>query len=254
MSGSSGNSIYIEDRDTRILIDAGLSLRALEKCLKEIGRSARELSAVVLTHEHSDHTKGIYQLAIRTSVPIMGLRETLHGLLAKMPDVMPDRFTAFASGSATYNIGGLSVSTFNVSHDVPCIGFRVEGEATVAIATDLGHVDDEVMDGLSGADFVIIECNHDVQMLSEGFYPAYLKRRILSNEGHLSNEACARTVCRLVSSGCKHFVLAHMSESNNLPRFAVNAVCGALSEMGIKPGEVTVDVAPRYEMSRMFEV
>lgn len=253
-SGSSGNSVYIEQGDTRLLIDAGISLRAIETALKQLGTSAKLLTGVLVTHEHSDHTRGLYQLALRTGVPIYGSMDTVRAVLSSMPDMMPDRFTVFASGRGPYRIGELTVTTFPTSHDVPCLGYRIEGESTVAVATDLGRMDSAVYDGLAGADFVIIECNHDVEMLRCGSYPPYLKRRILSDEGHLSNECCAAAVCRLVGTGCRHFVLMHLSESNNHPRLALEAVCGNLIQEGIHPGQVTVDVAPRYEMSRVFEL
>ncbi len=253
-SGSSGNSVYIEEGGTRLLIDAGISLKAIETALKTLGTSAKLLTGVLITHEHSDHTRGLYQLAMRTGVPIYGGVDTVRAVLASMSDMMPDRFTVFAAGRGPYRIGNFSVTTFPTSHDVPCLGYRIEGESTVAIATDLGRMDDIVYEGLAGADFVIIECNHDVEMLRYGRYPAYLKRRILSDVGHLSNECCAMAVCRLVETGCRHFVLGHLSESNNHPRLALEAVCGNLLGKGLRPGQVTVDVAPRYEMSRMFEL
>ncbi|HWQ50933.1 MAG TPA: MBL fold metallo-hydrolase [Terriglobales bacterium] len=253
-SGSSGNSVYIEQGDTRLLIDAGISLRAIETALRRLGTCAKLLTGVLVTHEHSDHTKGLYQLAMRTGVPIYGGRDTVRAVLCAMPDMMPDRFTVFAAGPGPYRIGEFTVTAFPTSHDVPCLGYRVEGEATVAVATDLGRMDEVVYAGLAGADFVVLECNHDVEMLRCGSYPPYLKRRILSEEGHLSNECCAAAVCRLVETGCRHFVLGHLSESNNHPRLALEAVCGNLLDKGVRPGQVTVDVAPRYEMSRVFEL
>ena len=246
--------MYIEDGDTRILIDAGISLRAIETALQALGTSARLLSGILITHEHSDHTKGLYQLALRTGVPIYGEVITLRNILAAMQDIMPDRFTAFAAGVGPYGIGDFRVTVFPTSHDVPCVGYRVEGTATVALATDLGQMEEAVYEGLAGADFVILECNHDEEMLKMGSYPIYLKRRILSDCGHLSNASCAKAVCRLIQSGCRHFVLGHLSASNNLPSLALGAVCGALIQSGVRPGEVTVDVAPRFEMSRVFEL
>ncbi|MBQ3076888.1 MAG: MBL fold metallo-hydrolase [Clostridia bacterium] len=253
VSGSSGNALYLEEGDTRLLIDIGLSLRELTRRLAELGQKPASLTGLLLTHEHGDHVKGLAQFAARTGVPIYGSRETLIALCAKLGTVMPDRFTAF-TGPGPFRLGGLSVTPFAVPHDVPCLGYRIEGEsATFALATDIGCVTDAIRAGLRGADFVLVESNHDVEMLMGGPYPAHLKRRILSQEGHLSNEDCGALCCELLERGTRHFVLGHLSASNNLPRLAIAAVCGALLERGARPGEVTVDVAPRFETGPLFE-
>jgi phosphoribosyl 1,2-cyclic phosphodiesterase len=252
VSGSSGNAVYVEEGSSRLLIDAGISFRELSRRLKELGTSPAALSGLLLTHEHSDHTKGLAQFARSTGVPIFGERATLLSLCVKLGTVMPDRFTAF-SGQGPFQIAGFQVQPFSVPHDVPCLGFRIEGvSGCFAMATDLGYVTKTVLDGLRGADFALVESNHDVDMLIGGPYPPYLKRRILSDEGHLSNEACGELCCRLVQQGCEHFLLGHLSSVNNLPRLAIEAVCGRLLEMGVRPGEVTVDVAPRLESSPIF--
>ena len=122
-----------------------------------------------------------------------------------------------------------------------------------AMATDIGYAADSIRRGLQGADFVLVEANHDLEMLMGGSYPVYLKRRIASDEGHLSNEDCGGLCLDLVQTGCEHFLLGHLSSNNNLPSLAVQAVCGTLMQAGIRPGEVTVDVAPRLERSPLFE-
>ena len=121
------------------------------------------------------------------------------------------------------------------------------------MATDIGYAADSIRRGLQGADFVLVEANHDLEMLMGGPYPVYLKRRIASDEGHLSNEDCGGLCLDLVQTGCEHFLLGHLSSNNNLPSLAVQAVCGTLMQAGIRPGEVTVDVAPRLERSPLFE-
>ena len=245
VSGSSGNAVYLSEGGCHLLIDAGLSYRELTRQLGELG--------ILLTHEHSDHVKGLAQFAMRTGVPIYGSRETLMAVCTKLGSVMPDRFTAF-SGRGPFEIGALSVTPFAVPHDVPCLGYRVEGESgCFAMATDIGYAADSIRRGLQGADFVLVEANHDLEMLMGGPYPVYLKRRIASDEGHLSNEDCGGLCLDLVQTGCEHFLLGHLSSNNNLPSLAVQAVCGTLMQAGIRPGEVTVDVAPRLERSPLFE-
>lgn len=277
VSGSSGNCVYVNEGDRHLLVDIGLSLRALTAQLAELGLKPHELSGLLLTHEHGDHTKGLYQFALRTGVPIYGARETLMGILARKEGILPDRLTAFSSeglgqtpggnsggrigqapgeshGGRSYEIGGFSVRPFEVPHDVPCLGYRIEGQSgALGIATDMGHLAPSVLEGLSGVDFALIEANHDVDMLRFGGYPAVLKRRILSDRGHLCNQDCGELACLLMDSGCRHFLLGHLSHNNNLPSLAVEAVCGALAARGARPGQITVDVAPRFEPSALFE-
>ena len=253
ISGSSGNAVYLNEGTCHLLIDAGLSYRELTRQLGALGIRPSDLSGLLLTHEHSDHVKGLAQFAMRTGVPIYAGRDTLVAVCAKLGSVMPDRFTAF-SGGGPFEIGGFSITPFDVPHDVPCLGYRVEGESgCFAMATDIGHTTDSVKEGLKGADFVMVESNHDIGMLMGGPYPPYLKRRIASEEGHLSNEDCGALCCEMVQTGCEHFLLGHLSSNNNLPRLAIQAVCGALTQAGIRPGEATVDVAPRLERSPIFE-
>lgn len=253
VSGSSGNAVYLSEGGCHLLIDAGLSYRELTRQLGELGIRPSDLSGLLLTHEHSDHVKGLAQFAMHTGVPIYGSRETLMAVCTKLGSVMPDRFTAF-SGRGPFEIGALSVTPFAVPHDVPCLGYRVEGESgCFAMATDIGYAADSIRRGLQGADFVLVEANHDLEMLMGGPYPVYLKRRIASDEGHLSNEDCGGLCLDLVQTGCEHFLLGHLSSNNNLPSLAVQAVCGTLMQAGIRPGEVTVDVAPRLERSPLFE-
>jgi len=147
-SGSKGNCHALSDGDRTLLVDAGISLLQIRQRLEALGWAADGVRALALTHEHSDHTRGLYQLALRTGVPIYGGMDTVRAIIASMQDMMPDRFTVFASGSGPYRIGELTVTTFPTSHDVPCIGYRVEGEATVAVATDLGRMDTGVYEGL----------------------------------------------------------------------------------------------------------
>lgn len=252
-SGSSGNSSVVRCGAQYLIVDMGKGVRTTTAALKSLGLAVSDCAGILVTHEHSDHVKGLAQFAMRTGVPIYGSRETLMAVCTKLGSVMPDRFTAF-SGRGPFEIGALSVTPFAVPHDVPCLGYRVEGESgCFAMATDIGYAADSIRRGLQGADFVLVEANHDLEMLMGGPYPVYLKRRIASDEGHLSNEDCGGLCLDLVQTGCEHFLLGHLSSNNNLPSLAVQAVCGTLMQAGIRPGEVTVDVAPRLERSPLFE-
>jgi len=251
-SGSNGNAVYIQEGSTHLLVDAGISLRALRNALADLGVAIAQLGGLLVTHAHEDHVRGVEMLAKHTDVPIFGSRHALLELLANDPDLPAERLTVF-SGSGVYDIGEVAVTPFTVSHDAHCYGYRIEGEsAAFGVATDMGCVTEEVEQALSGVDFALIEANHDVEMVRTGPYPPFLKQRVLSAHGHLSNDDCAALACRLLHSGCRHFLLGHLSEQNNLPTLAASAVCGALSAAGAHPGDATVDVAPRRARSEMF--
>ncbi len=254
VSGSSGNCIYIESEKTRVLIDAGISARQIEAQLSKIGTSLKEIDAVLITHEHIDHIRGIPTIASRHGMPILGCRDVMTALSYKAADILPDRFAAF--DLPDFSVGDLCFSAFDVPHDsAGCVGYVVEcGESKIAIVTDIGHISENTYEKIKGATCVVIESNYDEMLLRTGRYPAILKKRVASGHGHLSNRNCAETVARLAKDGTKHFILFHLSENNNTPALALSAVCGGLTAAGFSAGEVTVNVAPRYDISGVFGV
>ncbi|MBC8536924.1 MBL fold metallo-hydrolase [Feifania hominis] len=254
-SGSSGNATLVSHQNTHILIDAGLSFRALKTSLAKLGLEPRDLTALFLTHEHSDHVRGVPAIAEKTAVPIYGRRASLEAVVLASGTIMPDRLTALA-GDGNFEAGELYVHPFETPHDsAACVGYSIfspDGRK-LSLVTDLGCVTETVAKNLHNSDFVLIESNYDEQMLRTGRYPPYLKRRIASDSGHLSNAACAEVVESLVCGGTEHFVLVHLSDKNNLPKLALETTCRRLMSRGVRPGEVTVDIAPRFEMSRPFD-
>lgn len=222
-SSSKGNSVYVAFGGDSLLIDAGISCRKIEAALKEIGADIRTLGAVVVTHEHSDHIAGLPTLSKKYGVPIhmteASAREMLHSPkylpTADLITVHPPLFEL--------KVGEISVKSFVTPHDSVCsVGYRIEaGGSTLALATDIGHVTDGIERALTGAETVILESNHDENMLLVGSYPYDLKRRILSDRGHLSNENASDFARRLALSGTKRIVLAHLSPENNIPELAL---------------------------------
>lgn len=235
-SGSSGNSTLISDGRTHVLIDMGISLRQLGSCLSRFALTPGDLSAVLVTHEHNDHVKGLEVLCRRTAVPVYASQGTYFALGAGVKS----RVTPFNTGGA-FGLGGLWVDTFKTPHDsADSCGFRIEGKGlSVGYMTDSGHVPPHALDALSGASHIVLESNHDVPMLRKGPYPAFLKKRILSPDGHLSNADAAQAAAYLAKLSTKSFTLAHLSRENNLPGLAFEAVTAALAETG-----VSVQVAP----------
>ncbi len=245
-SGSSGNCTYVESESGGILIDAGVSLRRIEQGLKSVGSDITRVCAVFLTHEHSDHIRALPQLFKKYQMPVFATPGTVEGACAALGDAVKlSDFTMLETGRQA-KAAGMTVSSFATSHDSrESVGYRIrlpDGE-NAAVATDLGFVDDAVLQGVRGCRMVMIESNHDTAMLQNGRYPVYLKRRILSAMGHLSNRDCAAVLPELAGSGTRHVVLAHLSKDNNSPELAVEAATKALCAAGAQ--DVSVEAAPR---------
>lgn len=243
-SGSRGNSAFIKIGDTAILIDAGRNARALCGALSAIGERAENVSAVFITHEHSDHIAALELLSKKNEFPIFMTRQSAQKIEEDSPirRKLVEREIIFSE-----EINGIKISSFRTSHDsLMSVGYRIEffdeeGEHAIGYATDTGYVSNEVREGLLGCEAVVIECNHDVDMLMTGPYPSHLKTRVASNRGHLSNEACAEFACELVQNGTRAIMLAHLSQENNEPELAFDVVSSAVSGY-----DVSIAVAQQY--------
>jgi len=257
-SGSSGNSAFFAAGRTKILIDAGLSGRAIEQALAMRGANPRELSAIFVTHEHSDHIQGAGVLSRRYDVPLYMTAGTWgyvshYKALGKLAE--KNRVTALPGVPVV--LADMAVTPFSVPHDAnDPVGYVVEcGGRKIAIATDFGHASPETAGHFFGADVIIIESNHDLNMLNNGPYPAHLKRRILSNTGHLSNVACGRLLADIYSPKTRHIFLAHLSADNNHPALAFQTVHDIMTAGGINVGgDVGLYVAERHRPSVMMEI
>lgn len=251
-SGSRGNSIYISDGTTSLLIDCGLTFSNLKTRAESAQIELNTLSAVLVTHEHCDHTAGLGQLSTRYGLEIFA-HAYVHNAIRKTQEIINRRII---ENSRPFEIGTLKVSPFKTPHDsVFSLGYRIEdGEgSSFAYATDLGTVTDNVIKGLSGASAVLLESNHDVNMLKNGKYPEYLKRRIMSPTGHLSNGACARTILELADQGTKTIILGHISQQNNLYELAEETSVSALAAVrGEK--EIRLVVAYQDETTKVLEI
>ena len=228
-SGSKGNAIFVELDGTRLLIDAGIGVRRVAREMGELSVTPESLDAVFITHEHSDHVKGLAALLKRTAAPVYARPGTIRALASDGDALPQDRL--FAIHDAV-EVGTLRVSAFTVPHDaVDPVGYEITGSRKCTVATDLGYVTDRVRTALEGADVLVMEANHDLQMLRKGPYPWPLKQRILSNRGHLANDETGRALARLRSRPEK-IILAHLSETNNLPSLCEETVSRVLAESG----------------------
>ena len=221
-SGSSGNCLLLSSGSTHILIDAGISKRRIEGSLAQSGLSMREIGGVLITHEHSDHISGLKMLLKYYALPVYAPRTVANRLRGCLPEAEP--YLRVIPVNESFAIGDLTVTAFHTPHDTDeSVGYRVQSGGVFALATDMGHVTEEVLNALSGADAVLIESNHDEEMLRYGPYPVYLKRRILSDSGHLSNACCAELARALALGGTKQIILGHLSRENNTPALAMQA-------------------------------
>ncbi|MCQ2431561.1 MAG: MBL fold metallo-hydrolase [Clostridia bacterium] len=258
-SGSKGNCTYVRAGRTRILIDAGMSCRAIERALAAVGDSLSSVNAIFITHEHSDHIKALPVLLKKHPIPVHIAEQTAKELeQAGYPTdcfcIHPPIFHVKVAAADHGEQDILDVASFPTPHDSRMsVGYRFscmtdEGIRTAALATDIGHVTEEIRAGLTGAEDVIIESNHDENMLFMGPYPYDLKLRIRSDRGHLSNADCAEFACDLVGNGTKHLMLAHLSPENNTPDLAYLTVLTALQRNGYTQDEdFTLAVARRDE-------
>ncbi len=245
-SSSKGNSIYIGAPDGGILIDCGRSCRQVEAALHNIGVAPDSIRAVFVTHEHTDHINGLRVFASKYGTRVYASGGTLEAL--DDMQILNGKFDAFTLNTQGTDVGSLFVKAFRTSHDArESCGYTVAAESgeRVAIATDLGVMTDTVRAAITGCETVLVESNHDVRMLENNpQYPYPLKKRILGERGHLSNEVCAETVCELVKNGTKHIFLGHLSEQNNLPALAYRVTASELEAQGaVENDDYTLQVA-----------
>jgi len=238
-SGSRGNTAIVESSATRILVDAGISCRETFKRIKAAGAERESISAILVTHEHTDHVYGLLVLAKKLNVPVFmtgathqAWSKSLRDALAEKPELPK---VEFFSAGRIFQIGDISITPFTIPHDAADpVGFTFRAEGMkVGIATDLGYMPPSICDHLRGCDVLMIESNHDLEMLRVGPYPWSVKQRVMSRVGHLSNSALAQFLRNGYDGNASYIVLAHLSEHNNHPEIARRAAEEAL---GPSPG------------------
>ncbi len=260
-SGSTGNSYLIKSETTSLLVDAGISNRRIESCLREMNLMPSMLEGVLLTHEHVDHVKGIETLGKKApKLPIYATEGTASELMRRYRLPLDQRYKTVTGGTA-FSLGDIKVKPFNVSHDVTeAVGYAFEkGDKKISIVTDTGCISEEIFENIHDSDILVMEANHEVNLLLYGKYPYTLKQRILSDYGHLSNEACALSLIRFLRERPKGNVptvlLAHLSKENNSPLQARHTVENMLQEAGFFVGkDLELKVAERDSMSSLMVI
>ena len=255
-SGSSGNATYVGCDDANLLVDAGVSGTRVIQELRSIGIDPACLDAILVTHEHTDHTKGIGILSRKFDIPVYATEGTWKAMYDKIGP-MTERNVRFFEPDQDFFIGSIDVTPFSTPHDAAQpVGYTFEvSGAKLAIATDLGSVRDSWMKHIIGADAVILESNYDPDMLQSGPYPYDLKRRIMGRHGHLSNDDAGEVAVELALNGARQVILGHLSKENNYPELALQCCELALRQAGLIPFEdVKITVAARDSCTGMFSV
>lgn len=258
-SGSSGNCIYAGTDNCHLLIDAGISGKRIEAGLNEIGLKTSEMQGVLITHEHSDHIKSLGVVARKHGIPMYGTKGTIdwirqHQAIGKVDEslfhvILPE---------VEFTIGDMDILPIPTSHDAaePVAYIMKNEKHSMGVITDLGKYDDYIVDKLQGLDVLLLEANHDVHMLQAGRYPYYLKKRILGERGHLSNELSGQLLGEVLHDGFKKVILGHLSQENNYPELAYETVRleVTMGENPYKGSDFPVVVAKRNEVSELVSV
>lgn len=258
-SGSSGNCIYVGSDATHLLVDAGVSGKRVESGLHKLGLTGRDLDGILITHEHADHICGLGVLARKYQVPIYATEGTLSAIRKNdgLGELEEGLFCPVREDEKL-TLKDLTVNPMHISHDAAQpVGYRISyGNKRAAVCTDLGAYDEYTVECLRGVNALLLEANHDVKMLQVGPYPYYLKKRILGERGHLSNEHSGRLLCRILHDGLQTVLLGHLSKENNLPELAYESVRMEieLGDTPYKAGDFDIRVAGRNEMSPVIRI
>lgn len=258
-SGSSGNCIYVGSEATHLLVDIGISGKRAEGGLHELELTGRDIDGILITHEHADHIQGLGVIARKYGMPIYATRGTIAAIQAcsSLGNIDSSLFREVQEDKR-FTIKDLTINPMRISHDAAQpVGYRIGyGNRRVAICTDLGTYNDYTVECLKGMDALLLEANHDVNMLQVGPYPYYLKQRILGDRGHLSNENSGRLLCRILHDNLKTVLLGHLSKENNLPELAFESVRMeiAMGDNEYKAGDFDIRVARRSEVTTAVAV
>ena len=254
-SGSSGNSLFVETDNTKLLIDAGVSSKKIETALKDINIDPCTLDGILVTHEHLDHVQGLGTFSKKFDLPVFVNQETLDAM-PKQRDKIADKNIKKFKVSEKFSIGDLDIDPFSIPHDAvnPC-GFTILGDnKKISIATDIGHMTNDILKKLEESSFVLLESNYDLEVLKCSSYPFSLKSRIAGPSGHLSNEMAGKTISFLLKSGLKKAMLGHLSKQSNFPELAYKTVVDELIACNYDENSLALSVASRDVHSKLVTI
>lgn len=252
-SGSSGNSFLIQSDNAKVLVDAGVSCKKIETALGTLDLSPSDLQAILITHEHVDHTKGLGILSSKYNIPIYANEKTWEQINSyKILDSSKNVFVT----NKEFDIEDLKIFPFSIPHDAadPC-GFNIYNDSKkISIATDLGHITQDIFNRLEKSSLLLLESNYDLEILKYSRYPYLLKKRIASSTGHLENCIAGKAISKLMDSGLKDALLIHLSKENNFPELAHKTVLEELEKNNFSEKDIHIAVAPRNSASNIIEV
>lgn len=253
-SGSSGNCTYISDGDTKLLVDAGVSGTKIIKALEEIDVRPQDIKGILVTHEHTDHVQGVGVLSRKLDVPVYATGGTWQAMEAKIGNVAFKNTIEIEAGTDFY-IGNLDITPYAIPHDAasPVAYNFMAGRKKVGVCTDLGFMPKQVFDNIRDCNVLLLEANHDLDMLNSGAYPYELKRRISGSKGHLSNETCGKTLA-MIADKVKYVMLGHLSRENNTEELAFMTISEILKSNGITQADMNIEVLKRDCRSKIYNV
>jgi phosphoribosyl 1,2-cyclic phosphodiesterase len=254
-SGSTGNCLYINSNGTSILVDAGVSLKKIEQALTSINDNITNIKAILVTHEHSDHILSIATISNKYNIPVYANSETWTAMPNTSMKILDSNKKTF-NISKSFFIDNIEICPFSTPHDAanPC-GFNITSNGQkISIATDLGHITTDIYNNLENSSFVLLESNYDPEILKCSSYPYILKRRIASDNGHLTNEEAGKTICKLMQTGLKTAMLGHLSKENNFPELAKQTIIEQLKKYNYKEEDLNLYVANRNGPTELINV
>ena len=254
-SGSSGNCLFVESENTKLLIDAGVSLKKIEKGLEELNIPSDSLDGILVTHEHSDHIQSLGNLSKKFNLPVFANSETFDAM-PKQTDKISEENKKTIKINSKFCIHDIEINSFSIPHDAvnPC-GFTLccDGKK-ISIATDMGHLTKDIVKHLEGSDFILIESNYDPETLKFSKYPFYLKRRIAGPNGHLANEDAGKLINYLMHDNLKTAMLGHLSENSNFPELAYQTVANEILVAGSNINKISLSVASRKTIGNLIHI
>lgn len=245
-SGSSGNSLFVESENTKLLVDAGVSSKKIEEALANLEIDPTSIDGILITHEHSDHVQGLGTFAKKFNLPVFVNEKTLDAM-PKQKEKISEKNIKLFNINEKFEIGDLKVKPFSIPHDAanPC-GFNIfKDDKKISIATDIGHMTNGILKNLEDSIFIMLESNYDPEVLKYSKYPYQLKTRIAGPDGHLSNELAGKTISYLLNSGLKQAVLGHLSKQSNFPELAYKTVIDEIMCTKYDENSLKLSVASR---------
>lgn len=254
-SGSSGNSLFVQSNNTKILIDCGTSAKKIETALDNIDIDITDIDAILVTHEHSDHIQGLGTISKKHDIPVFANCETWEAMENQRNKMTSNNIKTFENNTE-FHIGNLQIVPFSTPHDAvnPC-GFSIcSGTKKISIATDLGHIDENIFSNIKDSKFMLLEANYEPEILKVSNYPYSLKQRIAGPHGHLSNIDAGQTISTLFGKELKEVMLGHLSKENNFPEMAYKTVTEELIHNNIDTNDIRISVASRFNPSKIITI